>query len=1042
MTEEKVMKVDWKKFIPLVVGLFIGVVLMIFLFSNLSMERGVSVPLKVIGEETDKVLMLENPHYENLDLDAIFDEKLESNVLAFQLKSHPSVDYVKQVGTGNQVVMWYDINSIYQLENALGTPEFTDMRTGELVEREWRYVIWNEETCNEVVLVNGTTIKECVLGHWTPYESKNLLKGLQRIGVEVLGVEKGDWYDVVWVVGEKRIEKHAEFNAVGDVYYKSFTPSGSFPDTGLTEFTDGSYPAAGTGNAGWFAWDTTVSGGIGNITVDLGTVSKAIYNITAWMMTNTVSSIYLPSNLTAWGSNDNSTFTLLGELTFSGGDATSDTGRLATLSPDNVDYRYIRYRGVQAQRWQFWGEGGINWTYSSPELDVDLVSPVNNTNFTTQNINLNGTVFTYSNGLLISNVTLLIDESVNQYNNSGHNGTYNFSVTLSDGSYNWTIQALGNDSVWYNASNGTLGFDIDTINPALVVTYPNETITFHELNTNLSLNWSVNDTHLDSCWFDWNNANTTVTCNDNSTSFNITDRTLKNLTFWANDTFGNTNSSFVIWDYRLFLESETFESEVWEGTTTTFSANFYTNGSSITQGNLSYNSTENLGTINDHGGNNFTVSETVNVLSVASDTNLSFYWNITQGGFYYALGGQNQTVFNLNIDNCSAETHVLYNFTLVDEEEQTTISGSGQNTSGKIDLQITSPTTGLEINSFNKSYSKINPFAVCLNTNLSNGQNFLIDVQIQYGADDYETEFYHIQNETINTSSFPTNITLYDLNSSDSQLFEIIFRDSSFLVVHNALVEVHRKYVDEGVFKIVEIPRTDSQGKTAAHLMIQDAIYNFVIKKYGVTLGTFSNVVAVCQNPAITSCVIDFNAFADELELPDFEEAEDFSFTLGYDNSTRVISSVYSIPSGTTATVSLNVTREDTLGTAVCSDQLTSSSGTLSCIVPTSFGNSTIRAELYKANSLQAQGSIKLDKNPYDIYGVVLIGLSIFLMMTLIGVGVSNNPIITVIFLMVGVVLLFSLNLVSNKGFIGATATILWLVVALLIIIIKGARRN
>jgi len=63
-------------------------------------------------------------------------------------------------------------------------------------------------------------------------------------------------------------------------------------------------------------------------------------------------------------------------------------------------------------------------------------------------------------------------------------------------------------------------------------------------------------------------------------------------------------------------------------------------------------------------------------------------------------------------------------------------------------------------------------------------------------------------------------------------------------------------------------------------------------------------------------------------------------------------------------------------------------------------------------------------------------------MMTLIGAGISDNPVYTVFFLMVGVILLYALNLVANNGFLGATATILWLIVAIILIAIKGSNRS
>jgi len=90
---------------------------------------------------------------------------------------------------------------------------------------------------------------------------------------------------------------------------------------------------------------------------------------------------------------------------------------------------------------------------------------------------------------------------------------------------------------------------------------------------------------------------------------------------------------------------------------------------------------------------------------------------------------------------------------------------------------------------------------------------------------------------------------LYDLLTANSQVFKLSARDTSFLALSDAIIEIHRKYVDEGTFKIVEIPKTDGKGETTAHLKTNDAIYNFIIKKFGVTISTFNNVLAVCQTP-------------------------------------------------------------------------------------------------------------------------------------------------------------------------------------------------
>ena len=705
------------------------------------------------------------------------------------------------------------------------------------------------------------------------------------------------------------------------------------------------------------------------------------------------------------------------------------------------EFSYWNRSLSSAEITQLWNDGN-GMSYKVAIVTITLLSPIDDANLTDVTPVLSANI-TNASGIFIENVTINVYNAsgniFTEINTSGIPFIYNFTTsTLIDGSYDWNVTAYGNDSTAYSSS--THNFTIDTVSPALVVTYPSETITFHELNTNLSLNWSANDTHIGSCWYNWNGTNVSVTCADNTTNILITDRTNTNLTFYVNDTFGHLNSSFVSWNYRLFLNSETYDSEVFEGLSSTFYINLLTNGSDITAANFSYNNTNYLGTISDHGSNNFTLSRTITAPTVTTDTNLTFYWNITQGTLNYNLTGKNQTVINLAIDNCTTNSVVLYNFTIRNEENLTKLSSA--TTTARINLQIYGFATTNLIQEYNKTYTNINPFAVCLNDSLSTGGAFSNDVEIQYEADGYVTELYYIQNETITSASFNQNISLYDLNSSDSQVFKIIFRDSSFLPVENALIKIYRKYVDEGLYRVVEIPKTDKRGETVAHLVLNEVIYKLEVVKYGEILETFTDVIAVCQTPLVASCEIDLNAFSEAIVVPDFEDAEDFSFTLGYDNDTRIVSSVFTIPSGSVQTISLNVTREDSLGTAVCTDTLLSSSGTLSCVVPTSFGNSTIVAKIYKEGVLQAQGQIKLNQTPFGIYGVNLVFLALFIIITLIGAGMSDNPIYTTIFLLVGVALLFALNLVANNGFIGATATILFLVMAVVLIIIKGSRRN
>jgi len=947
---------------------------------------------------------------------------LGRDISTIQLKT----PLVYNVPAGYQKVAEFEVNLFDDTyTNAFEKMEFYDLNKGnEKFVREFDYKLLTYEEV-WVDAYNKTIGHYETKEKWIDFDTKTLIKGKVTIGI-FTEVYKGDNVEWIPTLFGKDIEEWA------------------------TWVVEGHGVALGSNNANTAEMGITIKIGTSDISVSeinkvAGCSNKNNGSI-RWAGNNTLiatqafigdtATLTTPITLEAGG---------WYAITVNGGAQSYYAATAGNFQVVETDFTWANgtnggwYSGITND--YVWCVESLNYSLDYVATDftspvVTLNAPANTTNFTSSSIVFSGIV---SDDINLTNVSLIINDVYNETNTSGiNNSNYTFTRELADGDYTWNYEGCDNESQCTNGS--ARSFSIDTVYPALKVIYPNETITFHELNTNLQLNWSANDTHISSCWYNWNGTNVSVTCSDNTTNILINDGMNKNLTFYVNDTFGRVNSSFVSWNYRLFKNSETYDSEVFEGLSSTFSINLLTNGSDITAANLSYNSTNYLGTLSSHGSNNFTLTRTVTAPTVIEDTNKTFYWNITQGTLNYNLTGKNQTVVNLVIDNCTDNTIVLYNFTIRNEENLTNLSST--TTTARINLQIYGFATTNLIQEYTKLYTNINPFAVCLNSSLSTGGTFSNDVQVQYEATGYVTEIYHIQNETITSSDFNQNISLYDLNETDSQVFKIIFRDSSFLPVENALIKIYRKYVDEGLYRIVEIPMTDKKGETIAHLFLNEVIYKLEVVKYGTVLETFTDVIAVCQTPLVASCEIDLNAFSESITVPDFEEEEDFLFTLGYDNDTRIVSSVFSIPSGSVQTISLNVTREDSLGTAICTDSLLSSSGTLSCVVPTSFGNSTIVAKIYKEGVIQAQGQIKLNQTPFGIYGVNLVFLALFVLITLIGAGMSDNPIYTTIFLLVGVALLFALNLVANNGFIGATATILFLVVAVILVIIKGARRN
>ncbi len=148
-----------------------------------------------------------------------------------ELKSHKSVNEVLKVAPGNnRVVMYYDFDFDEVYENGLGDVEFINMTDGEVIEKDYHFVIWDtfiEEknnystVCNEIINATGThnicqqifkgTYTEEVEG-WVRLDIKDIPKGKARIGLAT-DVDIGETIDGIWTVAGKKIKKHAVWTA-------------------------------------------------------------------------------------------------------------------------------------------------------------------------------------------------------------------------------------------------------------------------------------------------------------------------------------------------------------------------------------------------------------------------------------------------------------------------------------------------------------------------------------------------------------------------------------------------------------------------------------------------------------------------------------------------------------------------------------------------------------------------------------------------------------------------------------------------------------
>jgi len=666
------------------------------------------------------------------------------------------------------------------------------------------------------------------------------------------------------------------------------------------------------------------------------------------------------------------------------------------------------------------GSGIIIIRYLTPEIiTVTLISPADNANLTSSNIDF---VAIVTDEQQVDNVTLYIDGVANETNSSGFNGNYTFSKVISDGSHNWSILAWSNQSL--SSQSETRVFTVDSILPQITAESPVGTLNNNIIGNNETLNATFTDTRLDSCWYNYNGTNVTIDgCQSgvkNSTNFILEENNF-NMTIYANDTFGNLNSTFISWSYKLLEINQTYNNETTEGTTETFEANIKLgSGLTIAATALIYNGTTNIGS-SSLSGEITTLEAEALIPNVNSDINISFYWTIIlSDSSIINLSIQNQSVLSLSLDNCSSFTNLLFNFTQLDEEMQNQLS----NTTKEIAINIFDKDRITTVINLSDEYLT-NPTLICLNSNLTEGSDYSLDAIIRYEATGYTNEYYNIVDLELTKETETQKISLYNLNESDSTEFQLTFTGEDFVPVENALVFVERQYIVENTFKTVELPKTDSNGQTVLHLVRNEIIYNIIVMKDKVVLGRFENLIAFCDDFSIGNCKIVLNAIGEDAGVPNYDEELGILFDSEptYNDTTKIVSFSFTSVDGTSKAIVMDVERRDVFGnTSVCSNILVSTSGTVSCNVGNISDSSLVTIiSVDGTESLFSQ--VEVDTVAYGSIGyVVLFFLTLAMMLYL---GDSKNGII--ISLLIGYIVAIAMGFMIG-GIIGIGSSGIWMI--------------
>lgn len=579
-------------------------------------------------------------------------------------------------------------------------------------------------------------------------------------------------------------------------------------------------------------------------------------------------------------------------------------------------------------------------------ITTNLISPIEGFNFSSNEVNFSVNSIP-DNSVNLTNITLYI------WNNTGELYLTNFTslsgietiktnwtMNISDGSFIWNALTKGTNNIesWAN-SNRT--FNIDATPPSINLTSPTGDQGTFASGINLSLDWTVIDSNQDTCWYDYEGSNTTVTCSENSTNLTVTDSTLTSLIFWANDTTGNIDSNSTSWSYSFIEQNVTYNVNVSETLEQSFIINMTTaiNVLSISSF-LHYNNTDYPSTATCSGSNCTLINSFDIPLIQSGESQINvFHWNITiyngTTSTNLETSSRNQNVSRIHLEECGgAYTVKTLNFTVSNEINLTRVNPFRFD--GSFDFWLGNGGVKRN-NSF--SNSSTNEFNLCISPN----NTMFTDAQIEYNEPlniTFVTRNYFFQNNTINNSL--NNISLSLLPSASSTTFILKVQDDNILPLADHIILIQRYYPGEDKFRTIQISKTDDNGKTLGFFETETVDYRFIIMKDNKVLLTTSKQKIFGEEVPFTLTF----TIGEDLGKPwvKLEDPSDITFNLFFNKTTNIVTYTYTDSDSDFTLGRLVVERLNlsfSTNNVICNLNSSLTSATLTCDVGTLTGNTT-----------------------------------------------------------------------------------------------------
>jgi len=308
------------------------------------------------------------------------------------------------------------------------------------------------------------------------------------------------------------------------------------------------------------------------------------------------------------------------------------------------------------------------------------------------------------------------------------------------------------------------------------------------------------------------------------------------------------------------------------------------------------------------------------------------YWEINgiYGGNSYITNSttNNITILPVNMSTCAgAINDSALNISIYDENAPSVNSGTNATVFAEYYY-----TNTLSIKNYSAYLGQGKRFRICINENAT----LLSEFWFRYNNDSgFQTNYYILNTSLSNTTKlYSVYETTTIANYSTLQL--TLKNKITNQVFRNAYIQLQRFYMSEGIWRNVQMDKSDYYGNVIFNIIEKDVDYRFLITD------DFNNIIYMTDkmNFLCTSglCAATLLAAPYTSEFP-----SELLIDISYNNATSEIVTQWLDPTSSTTSLRILVTRETLQGTTeICDNTVTGSSGISPCDVAAYPGGITV----------------------------------------------------------------------------------------------------